>query len=155
SLSSVALSSAQTAVSLSDPPYFRQFVVLTLGSSITNALSHRATTREIRYHISLPRARRALNSRRCLRGRRGARLAARRRRPCQTRRVAVRTGHTSDRPRRSRFSECPSPKYRSRLHGQPDPGAPTAWTAPCPRFVCFRWYRLSPPLRCHPAEVRR
>jgi len=33
SLSSVALSSAQMAVSLSDPSYFRQFVVLTLGSS--------------------------------------------------------------------------------------------------------------------------
>jgi hydrogenase maturation protein HypF len=34
SLSSVALSSAQMTVSLSDPSYFRQFVVLTLGSSI-------------------------------------------------------------------------------------------------------------------------
>ncbi len=33
SLSSVALSSAQMAVSLSDPSYFRQFVVFTLGSS--------------------------------------------------------------------------------------------------------------------------
>ena len=33
SLSSVALSSAQTILSLPDPSYFRQFVVLTLGSS--------------------------------------------------------------------------------------------------------------------------
>jgi hypothetical protein len=34
SLSSVALSSAQTNLSLPDPSYFRHFVVLTLGSSI-------------------------------------------------------------------------------------------------------------------------
>lgn len=36
SLSSVALSSTQMAISLPDPSYFRQFVVLTLGSSINN-----------------------------------------------------------------------------------------------------------------------
>ena len=49
SLSSVALSSAQMAVSLSDPSYFRQFVVLTLGSStdIYHATDRQAFFRQL------------------------------------------------------------------------------------------------------------
>ena len=46
----VALSSAQMAVSLSDPSYFRQFVVLTLGSS--TGLGHQSGADQRRGRLS-------------------------------------------------------------------------------------------------------